>query len=54
MTGSCSFFRSSVPLALAASGSLPLYVVGVLIGLGSILSSNGYINNIAGMSACLQ
>jgi type IV secretion system protein TrbC len=29
-------------------------IFGVLIGLGSILSSNGYINNIAGMSACLQ
>lgn len=27
---------------------------GVLIGMGSILSSSNYIQNIAGMSACLQ
>lgn len=27
---------------------------GVLLGMGSILSNSGYINNIAGMGACLQ
>jgi len=27
---------------------------GVLIGMGSILSSSSYIQNVAGMSACLQ
>lgn len=27
---------------------------GVVLGLGSILSRNGYINSVAGMSACLQ
>jgi type IV secretory pathway VirB2 component (pilin) len=27
---------------------------GVVIGLGSILSSSNYIQNVAGMSACLQ
>lgn len=29
-------------------------IFGVLIGLGSILSSSNYIQNVAGMSACLQ
>lgn len=29
-------------------------IFGVILGLGSILASNGYINNVAGMSACLQ
>lgn len=29
-------------------------IFGILIGLGSILSSSNYIQNIAGMSACLQ
>jgi type IV secretory pathway VirB2 component (pilin) len=29
-------------------------IFGVLLGLGSILANSGYINNIAGMSACLQ
>jgi type IV secretory pathway VirB2 component (pilin) len=27
---------------------------GVLLGMGTILSNSGYINNIAGMGACLQ
>lgn len=27
---------------------------GVLLGLGSLLAGSGYINNVAGMSACLQ
>ena len=27
---------------------------GVLLGIGTILSNSGYINNIAGMGACLQ
>lgn len=29
-------------------------IFGVLIGLGSILSSSNYIQNVSGMSACLQ
>ncbi len=29
-------------------------IFGILIGLGSILSSSNYIQNISGMSACLQ
>lgn len=29
-------------------------IFGVLLGLGSLLANSGYINNVAGMSACLQ
>ena len=29
-------------------------IFGVILGMGSILANSGYINNIAGMSACLQ
>ncbi|MDB5860187.1 MAG: hypothetical protein JWQ76_3876 [Ramlibacter sp.] len=29
-------------------------IFGILVGLGSILSSSSYIQNIGGMSACLQ
>lgn len=29
-------------------------IFGIVIGLGSILSSNGYISNIAGMASCLR